>query len=1017
MLNDKDYRDILLEYLEATPAGILSFDAAGTITGCNNNFIAILRHYSISYSSKSELVESGLAALLGNVLSEKETNFILSGGLFEKEIRRIDAPNSSISLVLKSAPIKHGSEFRGGMLLVQDIKILSGHAGQGIREEKSPAALPLPDIDAEQKDLYAEMTELKDLGNITSAVVKTVIAADENGRIVFWNRNAESLFGRRRSEVFGQNISRVIPELNTDYFSSVKSEISAAGQWSGEMLIPAYKKRGPVRLNINAAGTEISAGAIYVFHCTDITEKTEAEKLLKLSEEIFRSIVYSISHAICITDESGKIRFANPAFCRLTGFNSEELKDTFLSDYLDEQYRLEDFSRECEIQGVTVAGPDGQTVCLNMRIIPTGAYSERNVIVSMTDTTAQCEAEKRLSVINLVTENIEDGILILENGIVSFANSVMHRINAAASGFETDRPADFGFLIDDDIRLLHENIDTVAKEPGGIKTFQCRTTGSEDNAGGLYLRCTAGCYSIQGSSYCFLIFHDITENILHERAMQESEERYKKLVEDTDAFFWAAEFSYGSINPSIYSPSIEKITGYDQSAYRSDSRLWLKIIHPDDLPELKKQLRTLMHDKARFSNDVEFRIIHRSGSIIWIKNVINVKRDAAGKVTGFYGTASNITDVRKSEEELKNSAAALKALNDTKDKFISIISHDLRTPFSSVIGFTDILLSEKDLPEEQRNQYIGFINESSKNMLTMVNSLLDWTRLQTGRIKFEPARMNMNKVARKALNINSGAAIQKGIELDLELTGEVFVHADEDLMLQVLNNLISNAVKFTKRGGSVTLRAVPNIDLNVVEFILADTGTGIRQEDLGKLFKIDSKFTLDGTSGEKGSGLGLSLVQDIISKHGGTIRVESEYGHGTQFIFTLPVSSTSILLVDSNVTERLLYTKILKNLLPAYKVECCGTGEEAYEIIADRPPALVITEHYLPGGSGYDLVKQIRTSELKSRPPFIVLSRDINRHISEEYQEQGVEYIFRKPVNLSKFKEAVTNSLRKALYK
>lgn len=1017
MLNDNDYRNILLEYLEATPAGILSFDAAGTITGCNNNFIEILRHYSISYSSKSELVETGLAALLGNFLSEKETRIILSGGLFEKEIRRIDAPNSSITLVLKSAPVKHNSEFRGGILLLQDMKIPSAQGSPEIPGQKSPAALPLQDRDYEQRELYAEMTELKDLGSITSAVVRTVIAADEDGRIVFWNRNAESLFGRRRSEVFGQSISRVIPELHTENFRSIQSVLSAAGEWNGEMLIPAYKKRGPVLLNINAAVAEISTGVIYVFHCTDITEKTEAEKLLKLSEEVFRNIVYNTSHAICVTDESGKISVANPAFCRLTGFTPEELKGTFLNDFLDEQYRQKDFGRECEIPGVTMAGPDGQTVCLNMRIVPTGVHSDRNVIVSMTDTTVQCEAEKRISLMNLVTENIEDGILIMENGAVSYANSVMHGMNTSASGFETGRPADFSFIIDDDIRLLHESIDTVSNEPGSIKTFQCRTNGNGDDAAGLYLECTAGCYSIQGKNYCFLIFHDITENVLHEKAIQESEDRYKKLVEDTDAFLWTAEFSHGSISPSIDSPAIEKITGYDQSAYRNDSRLWLKIIHPDDLPEVKKQLRTLMHDKARFSNDVEFRIIHRNGSIIWIKNVINVKRNAVGKVTGFYGTASNITNVRKSEEELKNSAVALKALNDTKDKFISIISHDLRTPFSSVIGFTDILLSEKDLPEEQRNQYIGFINESSKNMLTMVNSLLDWTRLQTGRIKFEPARMNMNKVARKAFNINSGTAIQKGIELDLELAGEVFVHADEDLMLQVLNNLISNAVKFTKRGGSVTLRAVPDIDLNVVEFILADNGTGIRQEDLDKLFKIDSKFTLDGTSGEKGSGLGLSLVQDIIKKHGGTIRVESEYGHGTRFIFTLPVSSTSILLVDSNVTERLLYTKILKNLLPAYKVECCGTVEEAYEIITGRPPALVITEHYMPGGSGYDLVKQTRTSELKSRPPFIVLSRDINRHISEEYQEQGVEYIFRKPVNLSTFKEAVTNSLRKALYK
>jgi CheY-like chemotaxis protein len=301
-------------------------------------------------------------------------------------------------------------------------------------------------------------------------------------------------------------------------------------------------------------------------------------------------------------------------------------------------------------------------------------------------------------------------------------------------------------------------------------------------------------------------------------------------------------------------------------------------------------------------------------------------------------------------------------------------------------------------------------------MLALVNSLLDWTRLQTGRMNFEPDRINAKGVVDKAVQMLAGNAMQKNINLESQLQSDVFVHADENLLLQVFNNLISNAIKFTPQEGDIFIKASPLLEEREYQFSVQDSGVGIKEENISKLFKVDSKFTLKGTEGEKGSGLGLSLVHEIIQKHGGKIWVESEEGKGTEIFFTLPVSSTSILLVDDANRDRLLYSKLLKSIIPKYDIVEASNGKEAFEHIKQTAPALVISEHDMPGMSGYEMVRQISLSDMRYKPPFIILSNDLNSQIVEEYYELGIEYVFPKPVNLSVFKIAIEKSLKKAIF-
>jgi PAS domain S-box-containing protein len=518
------------------------------------------------------------------------------------------------------------------------------------------------------------------------------------------------------------------------------------------------------------------------------------------------------------------------------------------------------------------------------------------------------------------------------------------------------------------------------------------------------------------TEYIIESYLDITEQQKAKRALEESEERYRSITENIDDAIWTMEYVNKKLVKSFISPSIFEITKYADKEFEKNPKLWLRIIHPDDKLSVISKLRRVLKDRVRNQVELEYRILDKQGSLVWVRNKLNFIRDDFGAIEKTFGLFSDITLNKRNAEKLQKTTNELQTSNESKDRFISIISHDLRTPFSSILGFTDILLTDDDISEDKQKQYIGFIQESAQNMLKLVNSILDWTRLQTGRIDYVAERLNIQTVVSNAIQMLTGSALQKNVKLYSTIDHEVFVHGDRNLLLQVFNNLISNAIKFTNSDGEIFISAEPLMDKKVIQFSVNDTGVGISDRDIDKLFSVDDKYTTDGTKGEKGSGLGLSLVKEIILKHGGEISVESEVGTGTSFIFTIPVSSTKILLIDDVQSDVILYKKLLNNIMPDYQVEVAYDGDEGFEAIQKMAPALVITDHIMPKMSGFELVKKIMNSdELKYKPPVIVLSSDATNSIAKEYEELGVEYTFKKPVGLTVFKNAIEKSLQKAL--
>jgi signal transduction histidine kinase len=243
--------------------------------------------------------------------------------------------------------------------------------------------------------------------------------------------------------------------------------------------------------------------------------------------------------------------------------------------------------------------------------------------------------------------------------------------------------------------------------------------------------------------------------------------------------------------------------------------------------------------------------------------------------------------LKKSREALKNANQQLQELNATKDKFFSIIAHDLRNPFNALIGGSSFLMdSFENLDKEQIRYFIGEMNAAAKNTLNLLENLLAWSRSQTGRMQCSPRRISISDIVSETVELLKNNAEEKELSLLNDVEPENFVYADAEMTKTVVRNLVSNAVKYTAKGGTVKIASKETEAFT--EISISDTGIGITEQRMETLFKIDFPHSAKGTAGEQGTGLGLLLCKEFLEKNRGEIEAKSRPGEGSVFSIRLP---------------------------------------------------------------------------------------------------------------------------------
>lgn len=244
--------------------------------------------------------------------------------------------------------------------------------------------------------------------------------------------------------------------------------------------------------------------------------------------------------------------------------------------------------------------------------------------------------------------------------------------------------------------------------------------------------------------------------------------------------------------------------------------------------------------------------------------------------------------INKMNDEIQEQRDYLNQLNKTKDKFFSIIAHDLKNPFNSIKGFTELLIDNSgEYEEEKQLKFLKIIKDSTIKASMLLNNLLIWANSQSGNLNYIPKKIELVRQVMDVTSLLEIQAIKKEIDIYNNVDHNLSVKADENMLNTILRNLISNAIKFTNLKGEI--RVLSKVKNNMVEISIADNGVGISEEDIKNVFNIEVKNTNIGTANEQGSGLGLILCKDFVEKHGGEIWVKSEKNVGTEFIFTLPL--------------------------------------------------------------------------------------------------------------------------------
>jgi signal transduction histidine kinase len=244
-------------------------------------------------------------------------------------------------------------------------------------------------------------------------------------------------------------------------------------------------------------------------------------------------------------------------------------------------------------------------------------------------------------------------------------------------------------------------------------------------------------------------------------------------------------------------------------------------------------------------------------------------------------------EINAAHAKLVESEKYLQEVNATKDKFFSIIAHDLKSPLNTIIGFLQLLNDHVDaFSTDELKNFAGSMNKSVKNLLGLLDNLLHWSRSQTGTMEYNPIKIHLKDLINENINLLTGHAQSKGITLENHVPEQLYIKADMNMLQVVFRNLLSNAVKFTRKGGQIFVETVATD--SGIEIAVKDNGVGMTQEKIDKLFNIGSLHISNGTAQEKGNGLGLLLCKEFVEKNKGKISVESQPGKGTAFIVSLP---------------------------------------------------------------------------------------------------------------------------------
>ncbi len=354
----------------------------------------------------------------------------------------------------------------------------------------------------------------------------------------------------------------------------------------------------------------------------------------------------------------------------------------------------------------------------------------------------------------------------------------------------------------------------------------------------------------------------------------------------------------------------------------------------------------------------------------------------------------------ESESKLRSAKEKAEEYAMLQDRFVSLVIHDLKSPLASMTGLLTILDSEWDnLQAERRREILGRVVESGGQMAQVIEEILNISRLRTGQIKPSPMFLDAYRLAEMTIESMSRWAGEKGVALVNEIKTGSRLYADFFLFTEALKNIVSNAIKFSRKGGVVTITCAQ--DETATSVCVKDTGIGMDQNEVAMLFREETRQSRPGTAGETGTGWGLKYCKDIMAAHKGSIRVSSEKGKGSALTLSIPTVKPVVLIVD----DEPLFLHVLRKLMEdmGARVIEAADGEEALKTIEKGTPHMIMSDIHMPNINGIALLERVRKNKETALTPFIFLTSDKSIELRDTAFRMGANDFVNKPLSMEDF--------------
>ena len=861
-----------------------------------------------------------------------------------------------------------------------------------------------------------------------------IYVANPDGKILEVNQSALNILGSPSAEATKRINVLKFPALVKNGYADVLLECIKSGKIVTKEVCYKSKWKKESFLFSYIIPLKDDLGKITKIYTVmeDITERKNAEQALKKSEEKykqlsqqFRLMSDNIPDLVWAKDMEGNFTFVNKAVCEklLVAKDTKEpigKKDMY---FAERQRNLHPERKDWHTFGEVCVNSD-EVVLKNKRPQRFNEYGNVKGEFLFLDVYKAPIFDETGNIIGTVghgrivtkEKEIEKKLIESENRLKALSEATYEAIFISDKGIciETNEAASrlFGYSYEELIGIFGTAV--IAPESKEI-VKQNMLSGYEKPYDAIALRkdgtkfpaeFMGRMFEYKGRKVRITAVRDLTER-------KKAEEKIRKLSTVITQSPSVVTITDLNGNLEYINPRFTELTGYTpEEVIGHNPRMLKSGFHPDSFyKELWETITSGKEWRGEFYNK------KKNGEMYWEAAYVFPLYNDRNEIINYIQESVDITSHKKAEQDLIEKEERLKKSNKTKDKFFSIITHDLRAPFNTLLGFSNLLYQNfDDYSNEEQKEFLNIIRNGINSSYKLLENLLVWSRSQRGAIEFKPEKTNLYLLANDTRKLLNQSILNKSITFSNQIPDKFYVYADKSMLSTIIRNLLSNAIKFTPKGGTITLSAKLKTTKSYQKFaevMVSDTGVGIPKKAQAKLFDVGETISTRGTENEKGTGLGLILCKEFIEKHNGKIWVKSTKGKGTSFYFAIPVNlkdnievekylkEYTILIVDDEEVNYLYINLILKNSGFNLNTFYAKTAKEAIDFCKNHPGIdIVLMDIRMPKMNGYEITRHIR--QFNKNVVIIAQTAFALKGDKEKAFEAGCNDYIQKPVDKEK---------------